>query len=231
MPSAAATGVSVSRSRSRSAAGSMSELWAGTLTGRRNARRAPLAVGGFDGRAPPRPRVPAITTWPGALKFTASTTPSPAASPHTDLDVGVLQPEDGRHGALARAAPRIASLRARNRTSATAASKSQATGRHQRAEFAEAVAGHHGGHGAAAFAPQSIGGHPGREHGRLRAFGGVERLGRAILAALPQVIAQYGRCLGKGGLDHRRQLRPRHSSYRAIASPDRGRRMQATWGT
>ncbi len=77
----------------------MSELCAGTLTAR--VMRAPRALGGggLDG---PRDRgaAPAMTTCPGALKFTASTT-SPCGRLATGgLDVGILQPENGCHGAL-----------------------------------------------------------------------------------------------------------------------------------
>ena len=96
-----AIGVFSRRTRSCSAAGCMSELCAGTLIGSAIARRAPLAVAISIARATAA-AWPAITTWPGALKLTASTTSPCDGLAARRLDVDVLETEDGRHGALTR---------------------------------------------------------------------------------------------------------------------------------
>ena len=67
------TATVASRSRSFSAAGTMRELCAGTLIGSAIARFAPSALAAATARDTAG-ALPAITTWPGALKFTASTT-------------------------------------------------------------------------------------------------------------------------------------------------------------
>ncbi|MNG05998.1 hypothetical protein D3C84_892160 [compost metagenome] len=64
-------------SAKRSAAGRISSQCDGTLTGNGNARLAPLALQASMARSTAA-LAPAITTWPGELKFTALTT-SPCA--------------------------------------------------------------------------------------------------------------------------------------------------------
>ena len=80
---------------------------------------------------------------------------------------------------------------ARNLTSSTAVLEIEAPGRHQRAELAQAVAGHERWHGAAALAPQPVGRDAGGQHRRLSAFGRVQRLGGPFLAAPPQIVAEH----------------------------------------
>ncbi|MCY1454006.1 hypothetical protein D9M71_710380 [compost metagenome] len=66
-------------SAKRSAAGFISAQWDGTLTGSGIARLAPRALHASMARSTAA-AAPAITTWPGALKFTALTTSPCAAS-------------------------------------------------------------------------------------------------------------------------------------------------------
>src|ERR1044072_6810126 len=56
----------------------MSEEWNGALTGSGIARLAPFALHASMARSTAA-FSPAITTWPGALKFNARTSPAPAA--------------------------------------------------------------------------------------------------------------------------------------------------------
>ena len=79
----------------------MRELCAGTLIGSGIARRAPLAVAASMARATAG-AAPAITTWPGALKLTASTTSPCAASSQAASTSVSSRPENRRHRALPR---------------------------------------------------------------------------------------------------------------------------------
>ena len=75
------TAIPASASRSRSAAGAISEEWNGALTGSAIARFAPRAFADSTALCT-APAWPAMTTCPGALKFTASQTSPRAASAH-----------------------------------------------------------------------------------------------------------------------------------------------------
>ena len=77
--------------RSLSPAPRIRLLWEGTLTGKVTARLAPRVFATSIARRAAAAS-PAMTTWPGQLKLTASTTPLPAASRHTAITASSSRP-------------------------------------------------------------------------------------------------------------------------------------------
>ena len=109
----------------------------------------------------------------------------------------ILESEDrghrtaaSRHGLLHRLATEANELDSRGELERARA--------YERGEFPEAMAGEKRGQASAACPPSPPHGHSGREHRRLRALGGVERLLRARARELPEVVAEHLRGLGEG---------------------------------
>ena len=153
-------------------------LCAGTLTGRAVARLAPRRLAASMARSTGS-RAPAMTTCPGELKLTASTTP-----PWRGLAAGfdhlrVVQPQNGGHGAGARgdgllhgAAAELHEIDGRREI--------ERAGGHQGRELSQAMAADHFGLRPPTLAPEPPGRNPGREHGGLGALRGVEALLRPL---------------------------------------------------
>ena len=81
--------------------------------------------------------------------------------------------------------------------------KIQAPGRNEGGILAQAVPRHRGGQRTALAPPHSPGRDARRQHGRLRLLGDTQRFLRSLLAELPQVIAEDGRCLRERVSYHR----------------------------
>ena len=105
------------------------------------------------------------------------------------LDGGIIEPENGRHRALARRHRRLheAAAFTHQRQRGTEA---QRAGADQGRVFTQAVARDHGRCRAAPLLPHPPGRNARRQHRRLRALGAVQVLGRARGRERPQVVAQ-----------------------------------------
>lgn len=115
----------------------------------------------------------------------------------------VVQAEHRRHGAGAHRHRGLHGVGAHAHQAHGIFQRQRAGGR-QRGVFAQAMAGHHLGHGPARRAPGGKAGRAGGQHGRLGVGGEIELLGRALRHQGAQVLAQRGagtrHDVGHGGI-------------------------------
>jgi hypothetical protein len=171
-----------------SAAGSISEECEGTDTGSGSARLAPFSFASAIARSTAA-LLPAITTCPGELRFTASTTSPAAASLHTARTASSSRP---RIAAIAPTPSGTAACiaSARKRTSLIASAKFREPAATSAAYSPRLWPASSAGVAAARRLPHTPGGDVGRQHRGLGVDGLVEQIGRAVGHQRPQVLPQ-----------------------------------------
>ena len=205
-----------------SAAGSISEECDGTLTGSGSARLAPFSLASAMARSTAA-LLPAITTWPGELRFTASTTSPAAASAQTARTassssprIAAIAPTPSGTAACMASARKRTSLIASAKPSAPAATSAAYSPRLWPASSAGAAPP------AACHTRQAA--TSGRQHRGLGVDGLVEQIGRAVGDQRPQILAERVGGFGKGGahfgaiapaLHHADRLRALSGKYKS----------------
>ncbi len=194
--------------------------------GSASARRAPLALAISMARATAA-AWPAITTCPGALKLTASTTsPCEASRQASSMSmsssprIAAMAPCPGGTAAC------INSPRYLTRSTAVLKSRQPAATSAVNSPRLWPAIMH--GLSTAARAPQTISGDSGRQHCRLSAFGGIQRLRPGRPGSAAKDRSPGPRTLRRRSLRSAEIVSPANSSCRWTANLDREKQTQVT---